>query len=78
MWDRSRKREYANDLSDPEHVVAVSAGANHSKSDRGPEAWRPPLRVSWCGYATTWRAVKQRWTLTINAEEERAMLDMCS
>ena len=76
-WDAARKRAYANDLLRREHLVAVSASANRSKADRGPEAWRPPLRESWCHYATTWRAVKQRWTLAITADEERALRDMC-
>jgi len=76
-WDASRKRAYANELLQPEHLVAVSAGANRSKADRGPGEWRPPLRDDWCHYATTWRAVKQRWTLAITADEERALRDMC-
>jgi hypothetical protein len=78
VWDAARKRAYANDLRQPEHLLAVSASANRSKADRGPNAWRPPLRESWCGYATTWRAVKQRWTLATTADEERALRDMCS
>lgn len=77
-WDRSRKRDYANDLLDPEHLVAVSAAANRNKGDKGPDAWRPPLRENWCRYATTWRAIKQRWDLSITAEEERALGEMCS
>lgn len=77
-WDRNRKRAYANDLTDPPHLVAVSASANRSKGDRGPESWRPPLREDWCHYVTTWRAVKQRWALTTTPEEERAIREMCS
>jgi hypothetical protein len=77
-WSQSRKREYANDLIDPEHLVAVSAAANRNKSDKGPDAWRPPSRENWCHYATAWRGVKQRWTLTLTAEEDRATREMCS
>ena len=77
-WDQSRKRAYANDLRDPEHLVAVSATENRIKSDKGPDAWRPPLRESWCHYATAWRAIKQNWLLTILAEEERALREKCS
>jgi hypothetical protein len=77
-WDASRRRAYANDLSDRAHLVAVSASANRSKADRGPDAWRPPLRASWCHYAEAWRAAKQQWALTITADEERAMREMCS
>ncbi len=77
VWDHLTKRAYANDLVDREHLVAVSASANRSKSDRGPEAWRPPLREGWCHYAITWRAVKQRWMLRITADEESALRAMC-
>lgn len=77
-WTRARKREYANNLIDPEHLVAVSAAANRTKSDKGPDAWRPPSRESWCHYAMAWRSVKVQWTLTITAEEDRATREMCS
>ena len=76
-WDQSRKQAYANDLLDHHHLVAVSASANRTKSDRGPEGWRPPLRDSWCGYATAWRTVKQRWMLSVTAAEETALRQMC-
>ena len=77
-WERSRKRDYANDLSDPVHLVAISAATNRSKEDKGPEAWRPPLRERWCQYATSWRRIKERWSLAVTAEEDRALGEMCS
>ena len=76
-WDPARKRAYANDLQDAAHLVAVSASANRSKSDRGPDEWRPPLRDSWCQYANTWRAVKQRWALSVSPQEDTALREMC-
>jgi hypothetical protein len=75
-WDPARKRAYANDLRDPAHLVAVSGSANRSKSDRGPDAWRPPLRDSWWHYANAWRAIKQRWTLSVSPQEETALREM--
>ena len=77
-WNAARKRAYANDLQDSAHLVAVSASANRSKGDRGPEEWRPPLREGWCRYATTWRAVKQRWDLSLSAQEQTVLSEMCS
>ena len=40
-WDQARRRVYYNDLSKPEHLIAVSASANRSKGARGPEDWKP-------------------------------------
>jgi hypothetical protein len=77
-WDSSRKRAYANEMADPEHLVAVSASANRSKGDRGPEAWRPPFTDNWCKYGNSWRAIKQRWALTMTPDEEVALREMCA
>ena len=34
-WTKQRRREYANDLDNPEHLIAVKPSLNRSKSDRG-------------------------------------------
>ena len=41
-WNSARKEEYANYLGDPDHLIAVTRGANRSKGAKGPEEWRPP------------------------------------
>ena len=41
-WDSARKEAYANYLGDPDHLIAVTKGANRSKGAKGPEEWRPP------------------------------------
>ena len=75
-WSADRKREYANFLGDPDHLIAVTAGANRSKGAKGPEAWRPPDEGYWCRYAVDWTEVKFRWTLTMTEAEAKAVLDM--
>ncbi|MFJ2194077.1 DUF1524 domain-containing protein [Kitasatospora sp. NPDC087861] len=53
LWDTSTRKKFANDLVEPQ-LVAVSAVSNRSKGDKGPEAWRPPLRSYWCTYSRAW------------------------
>ncbi len=79
-WDAARRERYANDLSYPDHLIAVQARANRAKGSRGPEEWRPPLRSYWCEYAIAWVVIKNDWGLTITEAEFAAlqgMLDTC-
>jgi hypothetical protein len=75
-WDERRRTAFANDLTDPRTLVAVSASSNRSKSDRDPSEWRPPRREAWCAYASDWIAIKVRWQLTADPAEARALEDM--
>ena len=77
-WDAARKEAYANDLNDPDHLIAVSASANRSKGDKGPEEWRPPERSYWCEYAMDWARIKDTWDLAVTAAELAALTDMLS
>lgn len=43
-WDEEKKRDYANDLSDPEHLVATAKGVNSSKGERDPAEWPQPYK----------------------------------
>src|SRR5690606_6103914 len=38
-WTEERWRQFANELEQGEHLVAVSAKANRSKGARGPDEW---------------------------------------
>ena len=75
-WDAEMKEEYANDLSDPDHLIAVTVSANRSKGAKGPEEWGPPEQSYWCDYATDWTEVKARWELTMTKVESEIMMDM--
>ncbi|GAB7188996.1 HNH endonuclease family protein [Kitasatospora sp. Ki12] len=74
-WDTKTRKAFANDLTDPQ-LVAVSAASNRSKGDKGPEAWRPPLRSYWCTYSRAWIHVKSLFHLNITADEQTALADM--
>jgi hypothetical protein len=75
-WDTARRQDYANDLEDPQALIAVSAGSNRSKSDRDPAEWQPPSVEYWCTYVSDWVTVKVVWGLSADEAEVQALRDM--
>ncbi|WP_348534159.1 hypothetical protein [Kitasatospora sp. MAA19] len=53
-----------------------TAVSNRSKGDKGPEAWRPPLRSYWCTYSRAWVEVKSHYQLNVTGPEKQALSDM--
>ena len=41
LGDAERKRSFANYLTEPAHLIAVSASANRSKGKSSPDEWLP-------------------------------------
>jgi hypothetical protein len=72
-WSAARKRAYANDLDEAEHLVAVVASANRAKGSKGPEAWLPPTQTFRCRYVRAWLDIKRQWQLAVPAEERGAI-----
>ena len=72
-WAQSKKKEFANDISDPNHLIAVSAGVNRSKGAKTPDQWKPPLQSYWCTYAVNWISIKNRWDLGVTYSEWSAL-----
>jgi hypothetical protein len=72
-WDRNRRADYANDLSDRRTLIAVSREANRAKGSKGPEEWLPPDDAFRCHYVADWIAVKARWSLTMDESERVAV-----
>ena len=75
-WSADKKEAYANYLTDPAHLVAISARHNRSKGARGPEEWAPPDNALWCNYALDWTEIKHRWGLTMTPVESEIVMDM--
>ncbi|MEZ0447803.1 DUF1524 domain-containing protein [Cellulomonas sp. ICMP 17802] len=72
-WDAAQKQAYANNLSDPDALVAVEDALNQSKGSRGPDEWKPPAVGEWCAYATAWTRIKKAGALTVTAAELDAL-----
>lgn len=72
-WTEQLWVRYANDLSQPQHLIAVAARANRSKGARGPEEWLPPLAEYRCDYVRDWVEIKQRWQLGSSEAEAAAL-----
>ena len=70
-WTASRRQQFANDMSDPRALVAVTASTNRSKGDKDPPQWMPPDPADFCGYLADWVAVKSHWQLTMDESEQR-------
>lgn len=74
-WSAERRMQYANDLSNPYHLIAVDYRANRSKGDKGPEEWLPPSEEFRCTYVREWVAVKTRWGLAMSEAETAAIAE---
>jgi len=77
-WSHQRRVAFANDLADHLHLVPIVASENASKSDRGPDEWKPPNRAAWCRYARVWDRIKAKWHLTATRAEWNALVGMAA
>jgi hypothetical protein len=75
-WDDTTREAFANDLSNPNALVAVTAGSNRSKSDQDPANWMPDTDA--CVYLGKWVGVKYEWKLTVDPAEKDSILSAMS
>lgn len=68
-WTSTQRERFANDLSDPRALIAVTSGVNRSKSDKDPSQWLPPNGAYVCTYISDWIAVKAAWGLSMDQSE---------
>lgn len=68
-WTQDHKRQYSNDLSNPNTLIAVYNGANRSKGSSDPENWMPPNNAFHCEYITMWIDVKSQFNLEMDERE---------
>ena len=72
-WEKARRVEFANSLSEDHHLIATWKSTNRSKRDKDPSEWLPPNRAYWCTYLDDWVAIKRTWGLSMDADEADAI-----
>ena len=73
-WDKDKRKAYANDLENPNSLIAVYRGANRSKGKKDPALWMPPNPAYRCEYAAIWLSTKLSWGLSFDQAERKALL----
>jgi hypothetical protein len=73
-WTDKQRELYANDQTDPRHLIAVTGSSNRSKSDQDPAEWLPTNKSYVCEYIANWVSIKARWSLSIDKKEKDALL----
>lgn len=68
-WTDLKRQQYANDMTDPRHLIAVTGSSNRSKSDQDPADWVPTNKTYLCEYIANWVSIKVRWSLTVDQKE---------
>ena len=77
-WTPAQRQAFANDLSQPFFLIAVSASSNRSKSDRDPADWLPTNTGYRCDYVRVWIDVKRAWNLSVDQVEHDALATQLS
>lgn len=72
-WTDLKRQQYANDMTDPRHLIAVTGSSNRSKSDQDPADWVPTNKAYLCDYIANWVEIKVRWSLSIDTKEKSAL-----
>ena len=68
-WPQAQRERFAND---PVNLLATTASANESKSDRGPAEWLPRQAFR-CAYAVQWVDVSTVYELALTAPDKSAL-----
>jgi hypothetical protein len=72
-WPAKKLRVFANDLGYQAALVVSSQATLQDRADEDPATWLPAKPGLSCRYLSRWVAVKQRWGLTVDPAERRAI-----
>ena len=70
FWPQQRRTDLAND---PRNLLTTTSSVNESKSDKTPEAWKPPARAGWCTYAHHFYDVALSYDLGVTSADVRSL-----
>ena len=68
-WTEEERKEFANNLSEPYHLLAVASGANRQKGAQDPAQWMPEYNQ--CSYLKYWVEIKKKYNLTMDSVEKK-------
>ncbi len=71
-WSREQKIAFINDR---DNLIILDPASTMERADYSPVFWTP-LERFWCEYATRWQRVKQRYQLTVEDDESKALARM--
>lgn len=77
-WSAERREAFANDLTDPATLVAVTSRSNRSKGDSTPDRWLPSAVADRCSYVEDWIRIKARWGLSLGMAEKATLVQVLS
>ena len=75
-WSEEKKTDFANNITDPDILIAVKNSSNREKSASSPDEWKPANEFYWCEYAYDWIRIKYEWNLSVTNSEWNALLSM--
>lgn len=71
-WTEEQKIAFINDR---DNLIILDTVSAKERADLSPVSW-VPLERYWCEYATRWQRVKERYGLTVEEEEGKALARM--
>ena len=75
-WTAVQRQAFANDLENPEALIAVTRSTNRSKGDKDPSLWMPAKDQ--CVYTQNWISVKVKYSLTADPREVKKLNSLVS
>jgi len=76
QWSEKKKTDFANNIDDPDILIAVKNTTNREKSAPAPDEWKPDNQLYWCEYAYDWIRIKHEWKLSVTNSEWEALIEM--